>query len=97
MAGNLGAESRLEFTIIGDTVNVSSRLHETAKQMDCEFLISESTYSEVANWVQVGKQSEVEIRGRKQPLHVYEIVGENDDRDAASDAVLTTQPVLEKS
>ncbi|HEX8551950.1 MAG TPA: adenylate/guanylate cyclase domain-containing protein [Abditibacteriaceae bacterium] len=77
VAGNVGAESRLEFTIIGDTVNVTSRLQETAKQLDCEFLISESTYNAVKEWAVVGQQSEVEIRGRQQPLQVYEILGEN--------------------
>ena len=71
--------SRLEFTIIGDTVNVTSRLQETAKELDCEFLISESTYRHVSGWTRTGKQAEVAIRGRKQPLKVYEITGLKDE------------------
>lgn len=73
--GWVGA-TRLEFTIIGDTVNVTSRLQETAKELACDFLISESTYERVRDLVVTGKQAEVEIRGRVQPLQVHEVVGE---------------------
>lgn len=75
VVGWVGA-TRLEFTIIGDTVNVTSRLQETAKQLDCEFLVSESTYERVRAWVKAGKEAEAEIRGREQPLRVYEVLGE---------------------
>ncbi len=71
--GWVGA-GRLEFTIIGDTVNVTSRLQETAKQLECEFLISDTTYAGVQGSVRTGKVAEVEIRGRKQPLRVYEVL-----------------------
>jgi len=75
VVGWVGA-SRLEFTIIGDTVNVTSRLQETAKELNCEFLISETTYESVADWVKTGQQAEVVIRGREKPLKVFEVVGE---------------------
>jgi adenylate cyclase len=74
VVGWVGA-SRLEFTIIGDTVNVTSRLQETAKSLGCEFLISESTYEYVRSWIETAQQAEVEIRGRQQPLRVYEVTG----------------------
>jgi adenylate cyclase len=73
VVGWVGA-TRLEFTLIGDTVNVTSRLQETAKELDCEFLISESTWEQVRGWVKTGKEAEVAIRGRLQPLRVYEVV-----------------------
>ena len=73
VVGWVGA-TRLEFTLIGDTVNVTSRLQETAKELDCEFLISESTWEQVRGWVKTGKEAEVEIRGRLQPLRVYEVL-----------------------
>jgi adenylate cyclase len=73
VVGWVGA-TRLEFTLIGDTVNVTSRLQETAKELDCEFLISESTWERVRDWVKTGKQAEVMIRGRLQPLRVYEVL-----------------------
>jgi adenylate cyclase len=75
MIGWVGAE-RIEFTIIGDTVNVCARLQETAKQLKSDFLVSETTYESVEGWVRVGQQAEVEIRGRDQPLRVYEVCDE---------------------
>ena len=78
---------RIEFTIIGDTVNVCSRLQETAKELNCEFLVSETTYEAVRDWVETGKEAEVEIRGRNQPLRVYEIV--------AADAVQSAEELRE--
>lgn len=75
VVGWVGA-TRLEFTLIGDTVNVTSRLQETAKELDCEFLISESTWEQVRGWVKTGKEAEVAIRGRLQPLRVYEVVAD---------------------
>ncbi len=83
--GWVGAE-RIELTIIGDNVNVCARLQETAKELGCEFLISETTYAEVRDWVQIGKQSSVEIRGRTQPLQVYEVVGNKRANSENNDA-----------
>jgi adenylate cyclase len=75
VAGPLGSENRQEYTIIGDTVNVTSRLQETAKELGCDFLISETTLAEIATRdFQIGRESEVAIRGRQQPLRVFEVV-----------------------
>jgi adenylate cyclase len=69
------SRGRIEYTIIGDTVNVCSRLQETAKALDCEFLVSESTYQAAKGIIEPGRTSEVEIRGRIQPLRVFEVLG----------------------
>lgn len=75
VAGPLGSEDRLEYTIIGDTVNVTSRLQETAKAMECDFLISESTKELLSLPVVTGKEDEVAIRGRDKPLRVFQVLG----------------------
>jgi adenylate cyclase len=88
--GWVGA-TRLELTIIGDTVNVTSRLQETAKQLDAEFLISEETYRDAGALVTVGKVAEVEIRGRTAPLKVYEVTGAAHGPAAVHALALPTQ------
>jgi adenylate cyclase len=87
VVGWVGAD-RLEFTIIGDTVNVTSRLQETAKQLECEFLVSETTYEHVRGWIRTGREADVAIRGRQQPLRVYEVRGERlDERPLSKGSV----------
>jgi adenylate cyclase len=74
VAGNVGSDESLEYTIIGDTVNVTSRMQETAKQLDANFLISETTQASLKQPVALGRRSEVEIRGRQRPLVVHEVL-----------------------
>ena len=76
VAGPLGSEERLEYTIIGDTVNVSSRLQETAKSLGCDFLISETTCESLDETIRIGRETQVEIRGRQAPLRVFEVLDE---------------------
>jgi adenylate cyclase len=74
VAGPLGSNERLEYTIIGDTVNVTSRLQETAKALGCDFLISETTCAALDGAVRTGRETEVGIRGRQAPLRVFEVL-----------------------
>jgi adenylate cyclase len=74
VAGPLGSDERLEYTIIGDTVNVTARLQETAKALNCDFLISETTCAAIKGSVRTGQETQVEIRGRQAPLRVFEVL-----------------------
>ena len=82
IAGPLGSEEKLEYTIIGDTVNVTSRMQETAKALGCDFLISEVTCAAMGCHVATGREATVEIRGRKAPLRVFEVLSEQVDLTA---------------
>jgi adenylate cyclase len=69
--GNVGSETVMDYTVIGDTVNVSQRLQESAKSG--EVLMSEATYRRVQNYVLAECLEARAIRGRTEPVTVYSL------------------------
>ena len=72
--GNIGTPNHLEYTVIGDTVNVASRIEAQNRQFNTQILISESTYEYAKDMVDVIKISSVPIRGREKHIDIYEII-----------------------
>jgi adenylate cyclase len=74
--GNIGEKERQQFTMIGDTVNAAARLEALNKEMGTSLLIGESTYQIVADLVDVRPLPPVMVKGKSEPLQVYEVLGE---------------------
>ena len=70
VAGFLGTDGHLEFTVIGDTVNVASRLETLTKDVGCPLLISEVTQRKLKHWP-LTSLGEKPIRGRDEKIEVF--------------------------
>ena len=71
IVGNIGSERRMDFTIIGDVVNVASRLLEVAREQQAPIVIGEATYREVEGNFSLKPGPSVVLRGRQKTTVSY--------------------------
>ncbi|MBX2866104.1 MAG: MASE1 domain-containing protein [Leptolyngbyaceae cyanobacterium MAG.088] len=75
ITGNIGSSKRMEFTAIGDGVNLTSRIEGATKFYGCSTIISENTYNLCKDTIWVRELDYVCVRGKRRPVNLYEVLG----------------------
>jgi adenylate cyclase len=75
LAGNFGSDTRFEYTVLGDAINIGQRLEQLNKQLGTEILISESTRSRLGESIQVREVGRFVLPGKTTPVGVWEVIG----------------------
>jgi adenylate cyclase len=72
--GNIGTAERMNYTAIGDVVNIAERLEQIAKEYHAAIVISEEVYQKVRTHFQCKPLDSVAVKGRKEKINIYELM-----------------------
>jgi len=78
IVGNMGGKDRFDYTVIGDSVNLASRLEGANKQYNSHIMISDMTFQHVKGKVVVRELDMIQVKGKTEPVKVYELLGTSD-------------------
>ena len=70
IVGNMGSESRMDYSVVGDAVNLGARLEAQTRQEDTPIIVSEFTYNECPD-ISFSALGEVKVKGKEQPVKMY--------------------------
>ena len=87
VAGNLGSQNRLNYTVIGDSVNLSARLEGLTRKYHVPNIVSDATRADAPGFV-YRELDLVRVAGKKEPVRIFEVVGREGEVDAATQSAV---------